>query len=171
MPRRAAEGGSMDAIALSYRPLTIYGDRIEIQSEERTQFIDLTEWVRRSLVRSGIEQGIAQIRVLHTTAAVVVNENEPQLLGDFRAMLERLVPWDGVYAHDDPARLSAAPEPGERPNGPAHARALLLGDSKQIAVTDGRLELGRWQSIFLVELDGPRERSVCLTLLGHPRNL
>jgi secondary thiamine-phosphate synthase enzyme len=161
----------MDAMALSHRPLTIFSDRIEIRSQERTQFIDLTEWVERSFRRSGIEQGIVQIQVLHTTAAIVVNENEPLLLEDFKAMLERLAPGNGAYSHDDPARRQVNLEPGERRNGHAHAQALLLGDSRQLVIVDGKLELGRWQSVLLVELDGPRERSVVLTVLGHPRNL
>jgi len=160
----------MDAVALVHQPLTIYNDRIELRSEEPTQFIDLTDWVARSLLRSGVEHGIAQVRVLHTTAAIVVNENEPLLLDDFKAVLERLAPGNGVYGHDDPLRRRVNLEPGERSNGHAHARALLLGDSRQFSVLEGRVELGRWQSIFLVELDGPRTRSVSITVMGHRRN-
>jgi len=160
----------MEAIAPSVRPLTIYNDLIELRSGEPVQFIDLTEWVGRSLGRSGIGRGIAQVRVLHTTAAIVVNENEPLLLDDFKAMLERLAPASGVYSHDDPRRRSVNLEPGERANGHAHARALLLGESRQIGVLAGRLELGRWQSIFLVELDGPRKRTISLTVMGHRRD-
>ncbi len=160
----------MDALEVGCRPLTIYNDRIELWTEERTQFIDLTERVGRCLGRSGVVHGIVQIRVLHTTAAIVVNENEPLLLEDFRAMLERLAPAGGAYAHDDPLRRRVNLEPGERSNGHAHARALLLGESRQLSVLEGRAELGRWQSIFLVELDGPRRRSVSLTVLGHPRD-
>ena len=160
----------MEAVDLSLHPLTIYNDLVELRSEERTQFIDLTEWVGRSVSRSGVELGIAQLRVLHTTAAIVVNENEPLLLEDFKVMLERLAPGNGVYAHDDPLRRRVNLEPEERANGHAHARALLLGESRQFNVLDGRVELGRWQSIFLVELDGPRQRSISLTVMGHRRN-
>ena len=160
----------MDALAVGYQPLTIYRDLFEVRSEERMQFIDLTERVGLGVRRSGVAQGIVQIRVLHTTAAIVVNENEPLLLGDFKAMLERLAPGNGAYAHDDPLRRRVHREPGERANGHAHLRALLLGESRQLNVLDGRVELGRWQSIFLVDLDGPRRRSISLTVLGHRRN-
>ena len=159
----------MEAIAISYHPLTIHRDRFELQTEQRMQFIDLTERVARSMERSGIVQGLVQVRVLHTTAAIVINENEPLLLGDFKEMLERLAPVKGPYAHDDPLRRFVNREPGEPANGDAHLRALLLGDSRQLAVVDGRLELGRWQSIFLVELDGPRSRSISITIQGHRR--
>jgi secondary thiamine-phosphate synthase enzyme len=144
----------------------IHHERTEILTEERTQFIDITAWVARCLKRSGIERGIALVRVLHTTAAVVVNENEPLLIGDLKAMLERLAPEAETYAHDDFRRRRVNLEPGERRNGHAHARALLLGDSKPIGVLEGGLDLGRWQSILLVELDGPRYRSMSLTVTG-----
>ena len=160
----------MEALEGGYQPLTIYQDHIELWSEEPTQFIDLTDRVDFILHRSGTTHGIVQIRVLHTTAAIVVNENEPLLLDDFKAMLERLAPRNGAYAHDDPLRRRVNLEPGERSNGHAHMRALLLGESRQLTVADGMAELGRWQSIFLVELDGPRKRSISITVMGHRRN-
>lgn len=149
--------------------LCIYSDTIRLQTDLSTRFIDLTDWIVGSLDRSGVQQGIALVQALHTTAAVVINENEPLLLDDFEAMLERLVPVDAAYAHDDPDRRRANRLPVERPNGRAHARALLLGASKSLNVQGGRLALGRWQSIFLVELDGPRERSIVLTVMGRRR--
>src|SRR5262245_32796623 len=159
----------MEAIELTAQPLTIHLERTEILTVEPTQFIDLTEWVGRCLHQSRIERGIVLVRALHTTAAIVVNENEPLLLGDLKAMLERLAPEGEAYAHDDPRRRRVNLEPGERRNGHAHARALLLGDCGQIGVLEGRLELGRWQSIFLVELDGPRRRTVSVAVMGHRR--
>ena len=160
----------MEAVGLGVEAPAIYHDRTEILTEERTQFIDITAWVGRCLQRSGIERGIVLVRVLHTTAAVVVNENEPLLLGDLKAMLERLAPETGTYAHDDFHRRQVPLEPDERRNGHAHARALLLGDSRAIGVLEGGLDLGRWQSILLVELDGPRYRSVSVTIMGsRPR--
>ena len=149
---------------------SVYHDRTEILTGERTQFIDITEWVGRSLRRSGIDRGLALVRVLHTTAAIAINENEPLLLTDLKAMLERLAPDGETYAHDDFERRRGNLEPGERRNGHAHARALLLGDSRQIGVLEGRLDLGRWQSILLVELDGPRYRSVSVTVMGSRRD-
>jgi secondary thiamine-phosphate synthase enzyme len=159
----------MEAVGLSVEALAIHHDRTEILTGERTQFIDLTPWVARCLQRSGIVCGIALVRALHTTAAVVVNENEPLLLGDLQEMLERLAPETGTYAHDDFRRRRVNLEPEERRNGHAHARALLLGDARPIGVLEGALDLGRWQSILLVELDGPRYRSISLTVMGSRR--
>jgi secondary thiamine-phosphate synthase enzyme len=152
------------------RDLTFHTDLLRVRTEEHTQFIDLTAWIGRSLGRSGVDHGIAQIQVLHTTAAIVINENEPLLLDDFKSLLERLAPAGGPWAHDDLERRTCNLVPGERANGHAHARALLLGGAKLLNVHAGRLELGRWQSILLLELDGPRERSVSLTVMGARRN-
>ncbi|HXI02103.1 MAG TPA: secondary thiamine-phosphate synthase enzyme YjbQ [Candidatus Saccharimonadales bacterium] len=149
--------------------LSIIDDFFELRSAERTQFIDLTDRVRDCLRRSAIERGLVQIQVLHTTAAVLVNENEPRLLEDFKGVLERLAPGNGRYAHNDLEERGGSVEPGERPNGHAHARALLLGSSVLLNVRGGELVLGRWQSIFLVELDGPRDRMVALTMMGQER--
>jgi secondary thiamine-phosphate synthase enzyme len=159
----------MDAIALGIQPLTIASERTELATREGTHFIDLTEWIAGRVRRTGIEDGIALVRVLHTTAAIVVNENEPLLLEDFKALLERLAPAHVPYAHDDLARRRGSLLPEERSNGHSHARALLLGDSRQLEVAEGRVVLGRWQSILLVELDGPRTRTVTLTVIGHRR--
>jgi secondary thiamine-phosphate synthase enzyme len=160
----------MEAVGLSLEAQAIYHDRTEVLTEDRTQFIDLTAWVARCVQRSGIDRGMALVRVLHTTASVVVNEHEPLLLGDLQAMLERLAPEEETYAHDDFQRRRVNLEPGERRNGHAHARALLLGDSRLVGVLEGGLALGRWQSILLVELDGPRYRSVSVTVMGSRRD-
>jgi thiamine phosphate synthase YjbQ (UPF0047 family) len=87
-----------------------------------------------------------------------------------QAMLERLAPEAETCGHDDFRRRRVNLEPGERRNGHAHARALLLGDSRPIGVLEGGLDLGRWQSILLVELDGPRYRSISLTVMGTRRS-
>ncbi len=147
----------------------VYCDTIRLSTDRSTQFIDLTDWIVGSLDRSGVGDGIVQIQALHTTAAIVINENEPLLLGDFERMLERLVPANGSYGHDDPERRRANLLPAERPNGCAHARALLLGGAKLVNILGGRPELGRWQSILLVELDGPRERRISMTVMGRRR--
>lgn len=149
------------------RDLAIWNDTLRVRTLEPMQFIDLTSWADRCVRRSGIVHGIARMQVRHTTAAIVVNENEPLLLEDFKAMLERVAPLEGPYAHDDLERRTVNLVPGERANGHAHARALLLGTSKSLDVCEGQVELGRWQRIFLVELDGPRARSVALTILGY----
>ena len=109
------------------------------------------------------------VQTRHTTTGVCVNENEPLLLGDLLALLERLAPRGAVaYAHDELHRRPGVP-PDERPNGHAHAKALLLRTSETLNVADGRLQLGRWQRVLLLDLDGPREREVSLLGMGERR--
>jgi secondary thiamine-phosphate synthase enzyme len=140
-------------------------DLVHLRTEEPLQFIDVTELVAERIRRSGVGEGMVTVQSRHSTAAIVVNENEPLLLEDFARLLEGWAPVDGLYRHNDLA-ARAAPPPDERPNGHAHARALLLGASVCLNVAEGRIDLGRWQSIFLVELDGPRKRTVSVQVLG-----
>jgi secondary thiamine-phosphate synthase enzyme len=140
-------------------------DRVRIRTEKALQFIDLTALVAERVRRSGVREGTVSVQCRHTTAAVVVSENEPLLLEDLEDLLRRLAPEGARYRHDDLAARSGVPA-GERRNGHAHARALLLNASVGLNVAEGRLDLGEWQSIFLVELDGPRERTLSLQVLG-----
>ena len=150
------------------RSIGVSNDVVEMRTEERIQFIDVTDLVAERVRRSGIGHGLVCVQSRHTTTAVVVNENEPLLIEDAKRMLERLAPRDALYGHNElHRRRDAAPD--ERRNGDAHCRALLLGSSETLAVADGALQLGRWQRVFLVELDGPRRRMVCVVVLGIPR--
>src|SRR5207248_3063631 len=101
----------------------------------------------------------------HTTLGIAVNENEPLLHRDFESMLERLAPTGAGYEHDDFTRRFDIPL-DEPVNGHAHCRQLLLSAFATLLVEDGQLLLGRWQSVFAVELDGPRNRQLALQLDG-----
>lgn len=140
---------------------------IRIQSTSPTEFIDLTEQVEALLSDAGLRTGLVQVQSLHTTAAIVVNEHEPLLLADFAALLSSAAPRDADYRHDDMRARTVNLAPGERANGHAHCRALLLGSSASLNVSGGRLCLGRWQRLFLVELDGPRAREVSVLVMGE----
>jgi secondary thiamine-phosphate synthase enzyme len=143
-----------------------HADRIEVATRERVQFVDLTTIVAERLRRSGIVHGTVNVQTRHTTTGIVVNEHEPLLIEDLGHLLERWAPQAASYRHDDlPARTGPC-APDERPNADAHARAVLLGASETLNVADGRLDLGRWQRVFLVELDGPRIRAVSLAIQG-----
>ena len=147
-------------------PASIYRHRkIRITTERPTDFIDITEQVETLVADAGMEAGLVNIQTLHTTTAIVINEHEPLLLGDFRSLLERLAPLAGSYQHDVGVR-AVDPVPDERRNGHAHCRALLLATSVCLNVADRRLQLGRWQRIFLAELDGPRIREVSILVVG-----
>jgi len=143
--------------------------RVRITTERRTEFVDLTDGLEGLLAEARITAGVVNVQSLHTTASIAVNEGEPLLLGDFQGVLERLAPVDARYEHDDDALRTVNLNPGERPNGFAHCRALLLGPSVGLNVVEGRLVLGRWQRVFLVELDGPRQRDLSVLMMGEGR--
>jgi secondary thiamine-phosphate synthase enzyme len=139
---------------------------IRIRTDRPTQFVDLTSDLEAFVAASGIRSGLLNVQSLHTTAAIVVNEHEPLLLGDMAGLLERLAPIDALYRHDNITLRTVNCVIGEPPNGHSHCRALLLGAATTLNVVDGHLQLGRWQRVFLVELDGPRTRDVSLLALG-----
>jgi len=148
--------------------LQVCRDLVDLRTEKPLQFIDLTALVAERVRRSGVFGGTVTVQSRHTTAAVVVNENEPLLLEDLADLLQRWAPEGARYRHND-LEAREAPPKGERPNGHAHARALLLGASVCLNVADGRVDLGEWQSVFLVELDGPRKRTLSVQVLGATR--
>jgi secondary thiamine-phosphate synthase enzyme len=139
---------------------------IRLTTSQGTEFIDLTDRLDRFIAEANVRVGILTVQTSHTTTAIVVNEHEPLLLSDFQAFLERTAPRSMSYSHDDMSRRDGVRD-GERPNGHAHCRALLMPTSACLNVVDGRLALGRWQRVFLVELDGPRTRVVSVVAVGE----
>jgi secondary thiamine-phosphate synthase enzyme len=125
---------------------------------------DLTEGVNRLIEQAGLSQGFAVLTSRHTTTAITINENETRLLEDVSRFFTRLVPPDGHYLHND-IHLRACP-PDEPENAHSHLLAMLVGSSEVIPVEEGRLALGTYQSVFLVELDGPRDRTVAVQIMG-----
>jgi secondary thiamine-phosphate synthase enzyme len=141
--------------------------KVRITTERTTEFIDLTDSLEDLLAQSRIVTGFLNVQSLHTTAAIVVNEREPLLLSDFEVLLRKVAPDDVAYRHDDETVRTVNLSPGERPNGSSHCKALLLGSSACLNVLNGRLLLGRWQRVFLAELDGPRSRDISVLLIGE----
>jgi secondary thiamine-phosphate synthase enzyme len=140
---------------------------IRLTTTRPTEFIDLTDRLEALVLEAGLACGMLNVQSLHTTAAIVVNEHEPLLLADFEALLHEAVPDHGKYRHDDPAIRTVNLTPEERVNGHAHCRALLLGASACLNVANGRIVLGRWQRIFLAEMDGPRPREISIVITGE----
>jgi len=140
-------------------------NRLEFATRAQTEFIDITPRVREEVRRAGLRNGRVHLQSLHTTVGIAINENEPLLLRDFEGMLERLAPAGAGYEHDDfERRLDITLD--EPVNGHAHCRQLLLSAFATLLVEDGELVLGRWQSVFAVELDGPRNRQIAVQLEG-----
>ncbi|KIZ33954.1 MULTISPECIES: secondary thiamine-phosphate synthase enzyme YjbQ [Rhodopseudomonas] len=141
--------------------MQILRHRIELATLAPIQIIDLTEQVRGFVATSGVRHGLVTVSCLHTTARINVNEREPQLQRDMLTFLKRLVPRDGDYLHN------LEPIDG-RDNAHSHLLGLFMNSSETIPLADGALMLGEWQSIFFIELDGPRERrGVELQILGN----
>jgi len=142
--------------------------RLAIRTREAVEVVDLTARIEAFVEAAALEAGWVNVQSRHTTAGIVVNENEPGLLRDALALLERLAPRGAGYAHDE-LHLRPGTPPDERPNGHAHAKALLLRTAETVNVAAGRLQLGTWQRVLLVELDGPREREISMLALGERR--
>jgi secondary thiamine-phosphate synthase enzyme len=140
--------------------------RLGLVTSRPTEFLDLTELLQKEITEARLTNGRVHLQSLHTTLGLTVNENEPLLLRDFEAMLDQLAPIGAGYNHDDMARRRDIPA-DEPINAHAHCRALFLQPSVTALVEDGRLVLGRWQSIFAVELDGPRQRELAVQLEGE----
>ena len=141
--------------------------RLQITTSRATEFVDLTDRLQRIVGDAAIGVGILNVQTLHTTTAVVVNEHEPLLLTDFQAVLEAGAPEAGRYGHDDLTLRTVNLTEAERPNGHAHCRALVLPTSVGLNISGGRLVLGRWQRVFFVELDGPRDREISVLVFGE----
>ena len=134
--------------------MTVRHEQITVVTKKREEMIDITPRVKSAVTRAKVGEGIVAVSVAHTTAAVFVNENaDPDVQRDLLAALERAVPRDAKYAHAEG-------------NGPAHIKAVLIGNSLTLPVRDGAIALGTWQGIYFAELDGPRERSATITVIG-----
>ena len=142
---------------------------LTVTTTRPTEFVDLTDRLEAIAAGAGWRTGLVNVQSLHTTTAIVVNEHEPLLLQDFEEFLTGLAPERVRYRHDDLMARTVNLSGAERRNGHAHCRALLLPASAGLNVVDGRLCLGRWQRVFRIELDGPRERDVSVLYLGEGR--
>lgn len=126
-----------------------------IQTSQREECVDIHSKIQEMVDKSGVRDGVAIAYVVHATAALIINENaDPNIQDDFIAALGKLVPH-GAWKHD---KLDG--------NADAHIKASILGPSETIFVKDGKLVLGTWQSPMLVELDGPRERKILVTVIS-----
>jgi len=135
--------------------------QIRLATTEPIQLIDITTELEGLVQTTGLRDGLVTLVSPHTTARINLNEREAQLERDMLDFLARLVPRDGDYRHN------RNPVDG-RDNAHAHLLGLSMTATETIPIADGRLMLGSWQSVFFIELDGPRpERQVQLQFLGQ----
>ena len=139
--------------------MAVINRSIKIDSSSNFQIIDITSDIITVLndikKEKKFDEGIVSIFTKHSTSAIRVNENEKGLLNDFEKVLKDLIKENDNYRHDFIDN-----------NAASHIRAFLLGSSETIPISEGRLNLGTWQSIFFIELDGPRRsRTIDLTFI------
>ncbi|GIL76822.1 hypothetical protein Vretimale_8709 [Volvox reticuliferus] len=165
-----AAGPAPSSVTYKYHQLEIP------QTPPGIALIDITPQIRELVAQAGLQEGCVHVLSRHTTTALTINENETRLLDDVRQFLSRLAPAGDPYLHND-LHLRPAPDnwPGgwaawaaqEPRNAHSHLLSMLLGNTLTVPVTEGKLALGTWQSVLLVELDGPRPRTVGVQLVGH----
>jgi secondary thiamine-phosphate synthase enzyme len=143
--------------------LQLYLETILYKTREHLELINITGDLNDVVRKHGLKAGFIIVQSLHTTTAVFINEFQQALVDDMKSFLERLVGRLDYWRHNDP-RLSEC----DRKNAASHLRAMVLGHTLSLPVHNGELMLGNWQSVILAELDGPRERSVQVQILGVP---
>jgi secondary thiamine-phosphate synthase enzyme len=136
----------------------VHTGHLRFSTEGDGDVVDLTEGVQSVIDSSGVEEGIVSVFVPGSTAAITAMEHEPGGVHDLRATLDRLVPAEAKYEHN---RLN------HDTNSHAHIRAAIVGPSETAPVRGGRLQLGTWQQLVLVDFDDrPRQRTVAVQVLG-----
>ncbi|RPJ76109.1 MAG: YjbQ family protein, partial [Alphaproteobacteria bacterium] len=116
---------------------------LRIETTRRMELIDITSEIQQEIMKSKVSEGVCIISTRHTTAGIIVNENETGLKEDILNILEKLVPTGAGYSHDQLDN-----------NADSHLKAVLIGASEALPITQGKLELGTWQRVFFAEMDG-----------------
>lgn len=125
-----------------------------IKTEKKEVCIDLTKKLNEILYKSDITNGLMNVYLPHATGGIIINENaDPNVCNDFLSALNKIIP-QGIWKHDKIDN-----------NGAAHIKAAILGPSETIPIKNKQLQLGTWQTCMLIELDGPRERKIVITLI------
>lgn len=125
-----------------------------VQTTLRSEMVEITDRVQKAIDRQRLKSGMVLVYVAHTTAGITINENaDPDVKKDILAKLDTLIPQNETYYQHDEG------------NSDAHLKASMFGHSVTLLVENGRLQLGRWQGVYLCEFDGPRERRVLIKLI------
>ncbi len=124
---------------------------IQIDTKEGPS--DITKHVENVVNKSHVKNGICNIFLRSTTSSIMINENDVMLFADYKKLFEQVAPENRMYAHTDNAR--------------SHLLSSLVGNEKSVPVSDGKLLLGKWQSIILWEFDKPRRREIIVSVIGE----
>jgi secondary thiamine-phosphate synthase enzyme len=146
--------------------LTIQMARFVLESRRGPEFIDISDIVQDLIAKSGIKEGSVLVYSRHTTAGIVIQENEPLLIQDMYKRLEKIAHAGEEYQHNDFDIRTVNMCDDECANGHAHCQHLFIGSSLQLPILGGHIALGQWQRLFFLELDRPRSREVMVQLTG-----
>ena len=146
--------------------MKVFNKTIEIKTKGLFDFVDITDRLRDFVQESQIKNGFVNIQILHTTAALIINENEPLLIEDFKNNLEKSAPQSLTHQHDDFNKRTVNICPDECINGHSHCKAIHLLVNATLNLFGGEIQLGQWQRVLLVELDRSRKRKVQIQILG-----
>ena len=138
--------------------MAVHGGLLRLDTPGNGHIVDITEGVARVVATSGVERGVVTVFATGSTVAVTTMEHEPGGVLDLQALLDRLIPPQGEYEHN---RLN------HDTNAHAHLRAAIIGPSESVPLVDGRLALGTWQRLVLIDFDDrPRARTVAVTVVS-----
>lgn len=159
-PTRRAAASTLDCYT-NQGTVKVFSKTITVKTNERAELINMSQDIQTFVEATGVEDGYAQVSSLHTTAGLFMNEWQDALLSDVKGLIEQLVPRDIYYRHNDPEFSDC-----DRHNADAHLRNMVVGLSLSAPIAQGKLVLGRWQSVILAEFDGPNERKVFMQVFG-----
>jgi secondary thiamine-phosphate synthase enzyme len=145
--------------------MQILTEQISIESSDKTDFIDVTDEIKKVICDKKICKGIVNVYTTHTTTAIRINEKEDGLLLDVKKWLDESAPGFKKYKHDDIENRKDVPV-DEPANAHSHLKSLIMGASETIPIINSKMVLGEYQRIFFVDLDGPRKRKLIVHILG-----
>jgi secondary thiamine-phosphate synthase enzyme len=137
---------------------------ITLNIPSRVGFINITQKVQQAVSESGIREGLCLVNAMHITASVFINDDESGLHKDYERWLEKLAPYN---PGSDPARGGYLHNRTGEDNGDAHHKRQVMGREVVIAITDGKLHFGPWETIFYGEFDGRRDKRVLIKIIGE----
>lgn len=137
------------------------------QTKSLFDFIDITDEIKGFVSKNSVKNGLVNVQILHTSAALIFNENEPLLLEDIKDSLEKIAPKEAKYRHDNFDIRTVNVCENECVNGHSHCKAIRLPSTITLNLIDGKLQLGQWQRIMLAELDSSRPRKVQVQIIGE----
>ncbi len=141
---------------------------LDYKTKGGLEFEDITDKVHEFVSESGVRNGLVNIQTLHTTTAIIVNENEPYLIEDMKKNFREMAEKDAYYGHNDfSVRTVNMCGLDECKNGHSHILASYLPTHVTLNVVDGKVSFGQWQRIFFIELDHSRDRKVQMQIMGE----